>query len=47
MYSSGESEKVLGKTINDFINREDVVIATNIFFPMRKKSNGRGLSRRP
>ena len=46
MYSSGESEKVLGKTINDFINREDVVIATKIFFPMRSNPNGGGLSRK-
>jgi 1-deoxyxylulose-5-phosphate synthase len=46
MYSVGESEEVLGKAIKDFANREDVVIATKIFFPMRKTPNGKGLSRK-
>jgi aryl-alcohol dehydrogenase-like predicted oxidoreductase len=46
MYSVGESEEILGKAIKDFANREDVVIATKIFFPMRKTPNGKGLSRK-
>jgi aryl-alcohol dehydrogenase-like predicted oxidoreductase len=46
MYSIGESEKVLGKAIKDFANRDDVVIATKIFFPMRETPNGKGLSRK-
>src|ERR1043165_3364674 len=46
MYSIGESEEVLGKAINDFANRDDVVIATKIFFPMRETPNGKGLSRK-
>ena len=46
MYSSGESEIVLGKAIKDFSKREDVVIATKVFFPMNDKPNGSGLSRK-
>jgi len=46
MYSIGESEEVLGKAIKEFVNRDDVVIATKIFFPMRETPNGRGLSRK-
>lgn len=46
MYSLGESEEVLGKAIKDFANRDDVIIATKIFFPMRDTPNGGGLSRK-
>ncbi len=46
MYSLGESEEVLGKAIRDFTSREDLVIATKIFFPMRDTPNGGGLSRK-
>ena len=46
MYSLGESEEVLGKAIKDFASRDDVVIATKIFFPMRHTPNGGGLSRK-
>lgn len=46
MYSLGESEEVLGKAIRDYANREDVVIATKVFYPMRNTPNGGGLSRK-
>jgi aryl-alcohol dehydrogenase-like predicted oxidoreductase len=46
MYSTGESEEVLGRAIRDFARREEIVIATKIFFPMRNDSNGSGLSRK-
>jgi 1-deoxyxylulose-5-phosphate synthase len=46
MYSNGESEEVLGKAIRDYSSREQVVIATKIFFPMRGDPNGSGLSRK-
>jgi 1-deoxyxylulose-5-phosphate synthase len=46
MYSGGESEEVLGRAIHDFSKREEVVIATKIFYPMRNDSNGKGLSRK-
>jgi aryl-alcohol dehydrogenase (NADP+) len=47
MYSRGVSEEVLGKSLRHFgINRESVVIATKVYFPMRNDPNGGGLSRK-
>ena len=46
VYSQGESELVLGRALRDFAKREEVVIATKVFFPMREEPNGRGLSRK-
>jgi aryl-alcohol dehydrogenase-like predicted oxidoreductase len=45
-YSDGTSEEILGRAIRDFASRDEVVIATKVFFPMRKGPNGRGLSRK-
>jgi aryl-alcohol dehydrogenase (NADP+) len=45
MYSKGVSEEVLGRALRDFARREDVVIATKVFFPMGPGPNERGLSR--
>ena len=46
MYSDGASEEVLGRAIRDFANRDEIVLATKVFNPMRKDPNGRGLSRK-
>ncbi len=46
VYSSGESERIVGRAVKDFARREDVVIATKAFFPMGDKPNDRGLSRK-
>ncbi len=46
MYSSGASEEVLGRALRDFARREEVVIATKVFYPMRADANGGGLSRK-
>jgi aryl-alcohol dehydrogenase-like predicted oxidoreductase len=47
VYSSGESEAVLGRAIRDFAaDRDDVVIATKVWGPVRSGPNGRGLSRK-
>ena len=46
MYSLGASEEVLGRAIRDFVPREDVVLATKVFYPMSSKPNDRGLSRK-
>jgi 1-deoxyxylulose-5-phosphate synthase len=46
MYSDGMSEEVLGRAIKDFARREDVVIATKVFYPMGQGVNDRGLSRK-
>lgn len=46
MYSEGVSEEIVGRALRDFAKREDVVIATKVYFPMRKNPNGQGLSRK-
>jgi aryl-alcohol dehydrogenase (NADP+) len=45
MYSDGLSEEVLGKALGEFARREEVVIATKVYFPMGPSQNERGLSR--
>lgn len=44
-YSLGVSEEILGRALNDFTRREEVVIASKVFFPMGDKPNLGGLSR--
>lgn len=46
VYSGGESERIVGRAVKDFAQREDVVITTKAFFPMSDKPNDRGLSRK-
>jgi aryl-alcohol dehydrogenase-like predicted oxidoreductase len=46
MYSNGASEEVLGRALRDFAKREEIVVATKVYFPMRPDVNGRGLSRK-
>src|ERR1700677_5225325 len=45
-YSVGKSEEVLGRALNDFARREEVVIATKVFNRLRPGPNGAGLSRK-
>lgn len=45
MYSKGVSEEVLGRAIGDFTRREEVVIATKVYFPLKDGPNQGGLSR--
>ncbi len=46
VYSSGESEAVLGRFLKANVRRESVVIATKVHGVMRDEPNGRGLSRK-
>jgi 1-deoxyxylulose-5-phosphate synthase len=47
MYSVGAGEEVLGRALRDFAKRDDVVIASKVYFPMRKGDpNAQGLSRK-
>jgi aryl-alcohol dehydrogenase-like predicted oxidoreductase len=46
MYSRGASEEVLGRAIKDMARRDEVVVATKVFFPMGDKPNQGGLSRK-
>jgi 1-deoxyxylulose-5-phosphate synthase len=45
-YSDGTSEEIVGRALKDFTRRDEVVIATKVFFPVHKGPNGRGLSRK-
>ncbi len=45
-YSDGTSEEIVGRALRDFARRDEVVIATKVFFPTRKGPNGGGLSRK-
>ena len=45
-YSDGTSEEIVGRALKDFTRRDEVVIATKVFFPMSAGPNGRGLSRK-
>lgn len=46
MYSLGVSEEVTGRALRDFARREEVVLATKVFFHIGQGPNGRGLSRK-
>ena len=46
VYSDGQSEAVLGRAIRDFARRDEVVLATKVWGPVRPGPNGRGLSRK-
>ena len=45
MYSQGVSEEITGRALRDFARRDEVVIATKVFFPTGEGPNQRGLSR--
>ncbi|MEW6121683.1 MAG: aldo/keto reductase [Pseudomonadota bacterium] len=46
MYSDGSSEEIVGRALKDFARREDIVIATKVYYRMRPGPNGAGLSRK-
>ncbi|NBD27986.1 aldo/keto reductase [Paenibacillus glycinis] len=46
VYSDGTSEEIVGRALNDFARREEVVIATKVHGRMRPGPNGAGLSRK-
>lgn len=46
VYSMGTSEEFLGRTLKDFANRDEVVIATKLHGRMHEGPNGAGLSRK-
>jgi aryl-alcohol dehydrogenase (NADP+) len=45
-YSDGTSEEIIGRAVREFSRRDEVVIATKVFYPMRRDPNGSGLSRK-
>ena len=46
VYGAGTSEEIVGRAIRRYTRREDVVLATKVFFPMHDGPGGSGLSRR-
>lgn len=45
-YSDGTSEEIVGRALNDFARRDEIVIATKVYYPWRKRPNTGGLSRK-
>jgi aryl-alcohol dehydrogenase-like predicted oxidoreductase len=45
-YSDGTSEEILGRALGGLARRDEVVIATKLYYPTRKGPNSRGLSRK-
>jgi len=46
VYSDGTSEEIVGRALKEFARRDEVVIATKVFFRMGPGPNGAGLSRK-
>jgi len=46
LYSAGTSEEIVGRALKDYANRDEIILATKVFFPTRKGPNGGGLSRK-
>ena len=46
VYSRGRSEEITGQALRDFVSRDEVVLATKVFMPMRPGPNSVGLSRK-
>lgn len=47
MYSGGTSEEFLGRALREFARRDEVVVATKVYYPIRKNvPNSAGLSRK-
>ena len=45
-YSDGTSEEIVGKALREMVSREEVVVATKVFFPQGDYPNAGGLSRK-
>ncbi len=46
MYSLGVSEEVTGKLLRECLPRDEYVLATKVYFPLKQIPNGGGLSRK-
>jgi aryl-alcohol dehydrogenase-like predicted oxidoreductase len=46
VYGAGTSEEIVGRAIRKYSRREDVVLATKVFFPVHDGPGGSGLSRK-
>ncbi len=46
VYSDGTSEEITGRALRDFAKRDEIVLATKVYFPWRDRPNTGGLSRK-
>jgi aryl-alcohol dehydrogenase (NADP+) len=46
VYSAGRSEEITGRLLRDMARRDEIVVATKVFFPLRQGVNRQGLSRK-
>jgi aryl-alcohol dehydrogenase-like predicted oxidoreductase len=46
VYGNGSSETIVGRALHDFASRDEVVIATKVYFDVGPGPNDRGLSRK-
>ena len=46
VYGMGTSEEIIGRAINTYASREQIVLATKLFWPMNAGPGGSGLSRK-
>ena len=45
-YSDGSSEEIIGKVVSEYIGRDNVVLASKVYFSSKKTPNSSGLSRK-
>jgi aryl-alcohol dehydrogenase-like predicted oxidoreductase len=46
VYSAGSSEEIVGRALKAYASRDDIVLATKVFFKMHDGPGGSGLSRK-
>lgn len=46
VYSNGISEEIMGRALKDYANRDEIAIATKLYFPTHEGPNAVGLSRK-
>ncbi len=46
VYGAGSSEEIVGRALKEYTRREDIVLATKVFFKMHDGPGGSGLSRK-
>ena len=45
-YNAGTSEEILGRALKELTRRDDIVLATKVYFPVHPGPGGSGLSRK-
>ncbi|WP_433174324.1 aldo/keto reductase [Actinoallomurus sp. CA-150999] len=46
IYGQGTSEEIVGRALKKYTRRDDIVLATKVFFPLHEGPGGSGLSRK-